>query len=317
MKQKSIHNFLYLILSFCVIALSLIANIVASMAQEEIFTLKSTDNISFLKNTNSKIDSGDEIFSLSGKVGPVYISTQTSFKDQDLISIYEVKDGDTIESIANIYNINKNTIIWANDLQNKKIQIGQMLIIMPLDGVKYKIKKGDTIESIAKNHKADAGDLYSYNNINSNQDLVAGSEIFIPGGIMETSNKVVNKNSNSSNNKSQAGYFIRPVIGGIKTQGIHGKNAIDIGLVIGTSIRAAASGTVIAAKSSGYNGGYGKMVIIKHNNGTQTLYAHMNSVSVTDGEYVEQGQNLGTSGNTGRSTGPHLHFEVRGGVNPF
>jgi murein DD-endopeptidase MepM/ murein hydrolase activator NlpD len=67
----------------------------------------------------------------------------------------------------------------------------------------------------------------------------------------------------------------------------------------------------------GWNGGYGNYIVIRHGNGVQTLYAHLSSVSVAPGAYVAQGQTIGGMGNTGKSTGTHLHFEVRGGSNPF
>ncbi|HEU5114585.1 MAG TPA: M23 family metallopeptidase, partial [Candidatus Paceibacterota bacterium] len=86
---------------------------------------------------------------------------------------------------------------------------------------------------------------------------------------------------------------------------------------IGTPIHAAASGVVIIARSGGYNGGYGSYVVISHPNGTQTLYAHMSKVIAHQGDAVEQGDLIGLVGSTGKSTGPHVHFEVRGAVNPF
>ena len=113
------------------------------------------------------------------------------------------------------------------------------------------------------------------------------------------------------------GYFVRPIIGGIKTQGIHGQNAVDIGAPVGTPILASAGGTILVGKNSGYNGGYGRMIIVSHPNGTQTVYGHMNSVYVNAGQTVSQGEQIGESGNSGKSTGPHLHFEVRGAENPF
>jgi murein DD-endopeptidase MepM/ murein hydrolase activator NlpD len=113
------------------------------------------------------------------------------------------------------------------------------------------------------------------------------------------------------------GYYTRPIIGGVKTQSIHGHNGVDIGAPVGSPILAAAEGIVLAAKPSGYNGGYGKMIIISHPNGTQTVYGHLSSVYVTTGQSVSKGEQIGESGNTGRSTGPHLHFEVRGAENPF
>jgi len=103
--------------------------------------------------------------------------------------------------------------------------------------------------------------------------------------------------------------------GGIKTQGLHGYNAIDIGTPVGTTLYAAAAGQIIIAKHSGWNGGYGKYVVISHNNGTQTVYGHMSQVIVDEGETVAQGQVIGLSGNTGHSTGPHVHFEIRGAYN--
>jgi murein DD-endopeptidase MepM/ murein hydrolase activator NlpD len=118
-------------------------------------------------------------------------------------------------------------------------------------------------------------------------------------------------------NTAPSGFFARPLLGGRRTQGIHGHNAVDIAANTGTPIYAAASGKVLVAKSFGYNGGYGKMVIIAHEGKIQTVYAHMNEVYVSPGETVAQGQNIGTVGNTGRSTGPHIHFEVRGAKNPF
>jgi murein DD-endopeptidase MepM/ murein hydrolase activator NlpD len=113
------------------------------------------------------------------------------------------------------------------------------------------------------------------------------------------------------------GYYIRPLAGGVKTQCLHGYNAVDLGTPTGTSVMAAASGTVIVARPSGYNGGYGEYIVIQHPNGTQTVYGHLSKLYVTDGAHVSQGQTIALSGNTGNSTGPHLHFEVRGAANPF
>jgi murein DD-endopeptidase MepM/ murein hydrolase activator NlpD len=106
-------------------------------------------------------------------------------------------------------------------------------------------------------------------------------------------------------------------VGGVKTQGLHGYNGIDIGAAAGTSIVAAAPGTVIIARSGGWNGGYGSYVVVQHGNGTQTLYAHASSVLVSQGQQVTQGQAIARVGATGRATGNHLHFEVRGAKNPF
>ena len=114
-----------------------------------------------------------------------------------------------------------------------------------------------------------------------------------------------------------SGELIRPIIGGRKTQGLHGHNGIDLGAPVGTQVLASGDGRVILAKSGGYNGGYGNYVAIAHPNGTQTLYGHLSAIFVVQGQSVAQGETIGKVGSTGRSTGPHLHFEVRGAVNPF
>jgi murein DD-endopeptidase MepM/ murein hydrolase activator NlpD len=98
---------------------------------------------------------------------------------------------------------------------------------------------------------------------------------------------------------------------------LHGYNGVDIAAPVGTSIFAAAEGTVIVAASSGWNSGYGNYVVISHPNGTQTVYGHASKVMVSVGEHVSKGQLIASVGSTGKSTGPHLHVEVRGAANPF
>jgi LysM repeat protein len=238
----------------------------------------------------------------------------------DSIIIYEVKDGDTLASIAKLLDVSKNTIAWANDIKDGKVKPGQSLLILPVTGVTHKIKKGDTLASIAKTYKADKDEIASYNGYSDGDSLSAGDTLIIPDG--EVVPEPDNKKSNKTIAKKPAtkvfasagdGYYTRPILGGVRTQGIHGHNGIDIGAPVGTQLVAAADGTVIAAKSGGYNGGYGSMVIINHPNGTQTVYGHMSRVDVVTGQSVVKGQGIGLSGNTGRSTGPHLHFEVRKG----
>ncbi len=97
---------------------------------------------------------------------------------------------------------------------------------------------------------------------------------------------------------------------------IHGRNGIDCGAKIGTPIYAAADGVVKAAIASGYNAGYGKYVVIVHpSNDTETLYAHMSKLYVKAGQQVAQGEHIGDIGNTGRSSGPHVHFEIHNAQN--
>lgn len=243
----------------------------------------------------------------------------------DQISVYVVRDGDTLSQIANMFKVSSNTIRWANDLEGE-IQPGQQLVILPVTGVKHKVKSGGTVADLAEMYKTDAREIALFNGISVNTKLEAGMEILVPNGQLhveekKTTKKVASasgkKSSSGTTAKSSGGIFKNPVPGAVKTQGIHGYNAVDFGAPIGTPIYSAAGGQVIISKSSGWNGGYGNYVVIKHDNGSQTLYAHASSVNVSSGEWVSQGDLIGAVGNTGRSTGPHLHFEVRGATNPF
>lgn len=234
------------------------------------------------------------------------------------ISIYVVQEGDTLSEIAEMFDVTSNTIKWANDIPpSGTIRIGQTLTILPVTGIKYTVKKGDTIASIAKKYGGDAQEIANFNELEG--ALAAGTEIIIPDGVAPATSapKKGSSYAGSGGTLVQAGYYLRPVAGGKRTQGIHGYNGIDIGAAHGTPILASAAGEVIIAKGSGWNGGYGQYVVIRHDNGTQTLYAHASSVIVGAGQTVQQGQVIAYMGSTGKSTGTHLHFEVRGAKNPF
>jgi LysM repeat protein len=239
------------------------------------------------------------------------------------ISVYVVREGDTLSGIAAMFEVSTNTIVWANDLGKGGIKPGQSLVILPITGVKHTVKKGDTLASVAKKYKADADEIADYNSLGRSASLTEGDVIIIPDGTVAAA-PVAKKPSTSTKNPYRGGsgsdlggFFIWPVAGGVKSQGIHGYNGIDIAAPQGTPIYAAAGGTVLVARASGWNGGYGNYVVIVHSNGVQTLYAHMSSVAAVAGSSVGQGQVIGYVGSTGKSTGKHLHFEVRGAKNPF
>ncbi len=239
----------------------------------------------------------------------------------DEISVYIVREGDTVQSIAKMFNVSPNTIIWANDLRRKSIKQGDTLVILPIDGIRHTVKKGDTLKSIARLYKADVADIELFNGLIEDSILAIGDTLIVPEGeIIEPIEKKAPAKASPSKAKSAVftGYYIRPLLGGIRTQGIHGKNAVDIAAAIGTPVRASAQGTVILAKVGSWNGGYGNYIVLQHPNGTQTLYGHLSAVYVSPGQSVEQGATIGAVGNSGRSSGPHLHFEIRNGPrNPF
>ena len=238
----------------------------------------------------------------------------------DEISVYSVREGDTVQTIAKLFNVSPNTIIWANDLRKKSIKEGDILVILPINGIRHTIKKGDTLKSVAKLYSADVEDIELFNGLIENSALAIGETLIVPEGEIAEPvvKKVAPKTTTKAKSAVYSGYYLRPLVAGIKTQGVHGRNGVDIAAPIGTAVRASAQGVVILAKLGAWNGGYGNYVVIQHPNGTQTLYGHLSTVYVNQGQSVEQGVTIGAVGNTGRSSGPHLHFEIRNGPrNPF
>ncbi|MEX0931478.1 MAG: M23 family metallopeptidase [Candidatus Paceibacterota bacterium] len=238
--------------------------------------------------------------------------------EQGSISTYVVREGDSLSEIATMFNVSQNTILWANDLSRTSvIKPGQQLIILPVTGVRHMIAKGDTLESISKKYKADIDEIRGFNAISSDTVLAIGEVLIIPEGEVSISAYTPSVAVKEKSTAEYVGYFTHPVPTALKTQGLHGYNAVDFGAPQGTPIYASASGEVVVARSGGWNGGFGSYVVIKHPNGAQTLYAHQSSVLVNSGDWVVKGERIGSVGSTGRSTGPHLHFEVRGAKNPF
>lgn len=131
------------------------------------------------------------------------------------------------------------------------------------------------------------------------------------------SSSSTSSSSNSTTTNVASGTFIKPIDGVYTSRYSSSHKGIDIAGPIGTSVVASASGTVVTSKAlknaNGTYRSYGEYIIIDHGNGLQTLYAHLSTRSVSVGQYVSQGQVIGTRGSTGNSTGPHLHFEIRSG----
>ena len=260
--------------------------------------------------------------------GPMGTVADIEEPTSDQISIYTVRSGDTLSEIAQMYDVSVNTVRWANDLTSKNVlKEGQVLIILPVSGIHHTVVKGETVESIAKKYQGDVKEIVQYNNL-TEKTLAVGDVIIIPDGeeAVQTSTGIYVKPGKirGSDAPSYTGYYIRPVGGNegknwVKTQGLHGYNGVDIASLgsLNIPILASASGQVIISKSVGWNGGYGKYVVIQHSNNTQTLYAHLNSQVVSVGQQVEQGQVIGNMGRTGNSSGVHVHFEIRGAKNPF
>ncbi|MFA5736691.1 MAG: M23 family metallopeptidase [Candidatus Paceibacterota bacterium] len=264
---------------------------------------------------------GAAVLAENGPMGTVADLTE-GVPPTDQISVYIVRPGDNLSTIAQMYGVSVNTIRWANDLtKNSVIKEGQTLVILPITGIRYTVKKGDTLAGIIKKYGGDLDEIILYNDLEIEKGLTIGQIIIIPDGDYGVPVAKSPAAGTSSGGKykgpSYPGYFMRPITGGVRTQGLHGNNAVDLAAPYGTPIYAAASGQVILARPTGYNGGYGGYLVISHPNGTQTLYSHCSSLAVISGQRVERGDVVGYIGSTGRSTGNHLHFEVRGAVNPF
>ena len=242
-------------------------------------------------------------------------------------AVHTVEGGETMSAIATKYGVKVETVMWENNIANSNsLRVGQKLLIPPVDGVSYKVASGESVEKIAKKYSISADSIIAQNGLGKDA-VFNGQELFLPGAKpMEAPALVIARNptatrsyrstvsASPSNSTPNIGkMFIYPTMGSI-TQGFHsGHYAIDIADRAMPPIWAAASGTVIKASSGTWGGGYGNHVIIDNGNGVKTLYAHMDSLNVTVGQWVNQGDVIGVMGHTGRVygvTGIHLHWEV-------
>ncbi len=256
---------------------------------------------------------------LEPELGP--LGTARDLEDlpiSDQISIYVVRQGDTLSEIAEMFQVSVNTIIWANDLRRAaEIKEGQVLVILPISGVRHVVVKDETLQSIVKKYRGDLEEVIQFNGLETDAVLTVGAVIIIPDGEVSAPATAGQPRFVRGGGPEYAGYYLRPIRGGVKTQGLHGYNGVDLATAAGEPIYAAAAGRVIISRTSSWNGGYGNYIAIKHDNGTQTLYAHNQNNIVSVGQTVVQGQVIGYVGSTGKSTGSHVHFEVRGAKNPF
>ncbi len=256
--------------------------------------------------------------------------------------VYVVESGDAVFSIASKFNITPETLLWSNYdvLQDDphSLRIGQELIIPPTNGILYEWEEGNTLENVARDFRARVDDILSWsgNRLDfTNPVIKPGSLVMIPGGEREFQQWVVPTYAvgRSGTNATLpggctvegvglggSGFFIWPADNHYLSGNDFwsGHLAIDIATATGAPIYASDSGVVVFA---GWDSrGYGNVIMIDHQNGYHTLYAHLSALNVSCGSNAVQGSVIGYAGSTGNSTGPHLHFEIRylgGFINPW
>lgn len=240
-------------------------------------------------------------------------ATLVSEKPRFEIIDYEVVKGDTLGTIADKFGISVDTIKWANTLKTEKLIVGQMLRIAPVTGIVHKVKTGDTIYSLAKKYKSDAQKIVNFPaNDFSDLDTFAlniGQVIFVPDGVMPEAAPVYIAQQVPQIIQGVGGKFIWPAQGLITQYPVSYHMALDIANPSAPPVAAGDAGVISYAGCLKY--GYGCHVIINHADGYQTLYSHLSAYHVEAGDKVVRGQVIGKMGSTGRSTGTHLHFEVR------
>jgi len=251
---------------------------------------------------------------LSASTDDPGLDTQVSNKVRDSIIEYIVQEGDTTATIASKFGVSQNTVIWQNNISGGKIKVGQTLKILPVTGIAHTVSKGDTVYSIAKKYDADSQAIVDFPfNVFSNDEtfeLAIGQTVIVPDGIMPTvaASPRSRQMTPNAGTVTASGQFVWPTQGVITQRYSWYHPGLDIANPGQPFAIAADSGRVIYA---GWDAtGYGNMVFIDHGNGFKTRYGHLSQISVISGQTVGRGQNVGRVGSTGKSTGPHLHFEI-------
>lgn len=251
---------------------------------------------------------------LSASTDDPGIDTQISSKVRDSIIDYEVQEGDSIKSIANKFDVSETTIRWQNNLTGDKIKIGQTLKILPVTGIAHKVQKGDTVYSIAKKYDSESQAIidFPFNSFSNDEtfELAIGQIVIVPDGVMPAATVTprIRQTTPDAGTVVASGQFVWPTAGTITQRFAWYHPGVDIANRATPMVIAADAGRVTAA---GWDAsGYGNMVLIDHGNGYVTRYGHLSQISVIAGQTVGRGSVIGRMGSTGRSTGPHLHFEI-------
>lgn len=244
--------------------------------------------------------------------------------ERPILLTHVVQKGETLSQIAARYGIDQNTILAANDLVDANLLVpGQKLNILTIPGAVHSVKRGESLWEISRVYRTDMNAIVELNNLEDPGRIRPQQQLIIPGAEAASIGLAMRTETLVSADGKLLRNFSWPVTGrlssgyGQRWGSMH--HGIDIAVPTGTPVRAAAKGRVSFA-STGWNGGYGTLVVIDHGNGVETRYAHNSRLAVKVGQTVSRGDIIAYSGNTGRSTGPHVHFEIRlrgNSVNPI
>ena len=218
-----------------------------------------------------------------------------------------VESGDTLSGIAQQYGITLDTLVSFNQISDSRaVQIGTEFDIPNRSGLRHIVERGDSVNSLAEQYSVSLEQILDANDLDST-NLNIGDELFIPDARMRSTELRLILGE----------LFVMPTTGrktsgfGTRTDPFTGRrsfhNGVDWANSPGTSVVASMAGRVVEV---GNNRVYGRYVIIEHPEGFQSMYGHLSSVAVNQGQRVNQQQRIGGMGNTGRSTGSHLHFSL-------
>ena len=270
-----------------------------------------------IENYLPKIPQITSIANIDGKVSEIfydYISSDNTLNSDGVIGVkyeeYTIGEGENLTTISRKIGVNLDTLVSVNKITNaNKLKPGQKIIIPNRNGLLYTIKQNENIEEVANKYDIQLNRILAFNKIDEISDIEIGDDIFLPGAKytlderIEKFGQMFSLPVTVTRISSLFGYRIHPIT---KVRTKH--TGVDIPGSLNTPVYAARKGKVIFA---GYSGGYGNLVIVRHDKGYTTYYGHLNKITTKIGANVGVGVMIGRMGSTGNSTGSHLHFEVR------
>jgi murein DD-endopeptidase MepM/ murein hydrolase activator NlpD len=222
---------------------------------------------------------------------------------------HNIEKGDTLWNISQKYSVSLEKVKSLNKLDDQSIlTVGKRLQIPGKESGRHTVKQGETLWDIARLYNISLNELCLVNQGVNPQNLKIGMSLVLPRGVQST-----NIGRFTPSRSSRGSVILSwPVVGAItsafgwRSSGFH--HGMDIAAGYGESVRAAATGLVSFAGSKSV---YGNTVTIKHTDGSETLYAHMSKIFVSEGQQINHGDTIGAVGTSGNATGPHLHLELR------